>query len=156
MVAFLSTRKELLFDMSNTDKGFPTPRSWEMVSDVLKQIGNTKDVQDVLLGIIGEGAAIEFLGYCDNAISEETIKKILADPEGAQLPEKLGDQYALISYVTHTAADNKNLDAAAALINRFKPELAVLLLRDILKIKPKFMFQKNVRDFMATHKDLII
>jgi len=156
VVAFLSTRKELLFDMSNTDRGFPTPRSWEMVSDVLKQIGNTKDIRDVLLGIIGEGAAIEFLGYCDNAINEETIKKILADPEGAKLPKKLGDQYALISYVTHTAASNRNLEAAAVLINRLKPELAVLLLRDILKIKPKFMLQKNVQKFMAEHKDLVI
>jgi hypothetical protein len=156
VTAFLSTRQELLFDMSHPDKGFPTPRSWEMVSDVLKQVGNTKDVQDVLLGIVGEGAAIEFMAYCERAISEETIKKILADPEGAKLPNKLSDQYALISYVTHTAANNKNLDGAAVLINRLKPELAVLLLRDILKIKPKFMLQKNVRKFMAEHKDLII
>jgi hypothetical protein len=156
VTAFLSTRQELLFDMSNPDKGFPTPRSWEMVSDILKTVGHTNGVQDLLLGIVGEGAAIEFMGYCESAISEETIKKILDDPKGAKLPKKLSDQYALISYVTQMAANKKELNGAAVLINRLKPELGVLLLRNILQIQPKFMLQADVRSFMAEHKALVV
>ena len=156
VMGFLSTRKELLFDMSQTDRGFPTPRSWEMVSDVLKKMGGSKDAQDVILGIIGEGAAVEFMGYCDSAISEETIKKIMADPEKASLPKKLADQYALISYVTGMANNKKSLDAAAVLLNRLKPELAVLLLRNILQVQPRFMVNKGVKKFMADHKELVV
>ena len=156
VMGFLSTRKELLFNMKNPDRGFPTPRSWEMVSDVLVRMGGFKDTEDVILGIIGEGAAIEFMAYCQNAISEEKIKKIIADPENAALPRKLSDQYALISYLTGMADKKETLNAAGIIINRLKPELAVLLLRNILQLQPKFMVQAQVRKFMSTHKDLVI
>ena len=128
-----------------------------MVSDMLGALGGRpKDAQDILIGIIGEGAAIEFMAYCDNAMSEEAIKKILDDPENATLPQKLGDQYALISYVSVTTKNPKTLDAAAILLGRFKPELAVLLLRNILQKNPKFATNKKVAEFIKTNKDLIL
>lgn len=156
VLGFLSTRQELLFNMDHSDKGFPTPRSWEMVSDILVTLGQAKDAQDILIGTVGEAAAIEFMGYCDNALSEDAIKAILADPENATLPEKLGDQYALISYVTSAVKDPKILTAAASLVLRFKPELGVLLLRNILQKHPKFANHKEILEFMKKHKDLIL
>ena len=156
VLGFLSTRKELLFNMDNPERGFPTPRSWEMVSDVLVKMGGAKDAHDVILGIIGEGAAVEFMAYCDNAISEEKIKEIIADPKNAALPQKLADQYALISYLTGMADKKQTLDAAGILVNRLKPELAVLLLRNMLQLQPKFMIQPDVRNFMANHKELVL
>jgi hypothetical protein len=155
VLGFLSTRQELLFNMDHSDRGFPTPRSWEMVSDILQKLGSAKDSQDLFLGIVGEAAAIEFMAYCDNALSEEAIRKILEDPENAKLPQKLGDQYALISYVTGTAKDKSILDAAASLILRFKPELGVLLFRNILQKHPKFVTNKKIVEFMKKHHDLI-
>lgn len=156
VLGFLSTRQELLFNMDHSDRGFPTPRSWEMVSDILVTLGNAKDAQDILIGTVGEAAAIEFMGYCDNALSEEAIKVILADPDNAALPEKLGDQYALISYVTLAVKDAKILDAAASLVLRFKPEMGVLLLRNILQKHPRFATHKKILEFIKNHKDLIL
>jgi hypothetical protein len=156
VLGFLSTRQELLFNMDHSDKGFPTPRSWEMVSDIIATLGQAKDAQDILIGTVGEAAAIEFMGYCDNALSEDAIKAILGDPENAPLPEKLGDQYALISYVTSAVKDPKILTAAASLVLRFKPELGVLLLRNILQKHPKFATHKKILEFMKKHNDLIL
>jgi MoxR-like ATPase len=157
VLGFLSTRQELLFNMSNTDRGFPTPRSWEMVSDVLNVVGHNKGAHDIMLGIVGEAAAIEFVAYCDHALSEETIREILKDPENAKLPAKLGDQYALISYVTAAASkDRKVLDAAAVLIHRFKPELGVLLLRNLLQKQPKCATHPKILEFMKVHRDLVL
>ena len=127
-----------------------------MVSDILVTLGNAKDAQDILIGTVGDAAAIEFMGYCDNALSEETIKVILADPDSAALPEKLGDQYALISYVTVAVKDTKILDAAASLVLRFKPEMGVLLLRNILQKHPRFATHKKILEFIKNHKDLIL
>lgn len=156
VLGFLSTRQELLFNMDHPDRGFPTPRSWEMVSDILKKLGSADNSQDFFLGIIGEAAAIEFMAYCDNAISEEAIQIILEDPENAKLPQKLGDLYALISYVTAAAKSKSMLDIAACLILRFKPELGVLLFRNILQENPKFVTNKKIIEFMRKHHDLII
>jgi hypothetical protein len=156
VLGFLSTRQELLFNMNQTERGFPTPRSWEMVSDVINAVGHTKGAHDIMLGIVGEAAAIEFIAYCEHALSEETIREILKDPENAKLPAKLGDQYALISYVTVASKDRNVLDAAAVLIHRLKPELGVLLLRNLLQKQPKFATHAKILEFMKLHRDLIL
>ncbi|MDA9260914.1 MoxR family ATPase [Puniceicoccaceae bacterium] len=155
VVSFLSTRQELLFNMDNTTRGFPTPRSWEMVSDILETSKDNGSVQDIILGAIGEAATIEFVGYLDNAISEETILKIIANPEKSTLPKKLGDQYALIAYLTANAKDKKILEAAGALLMRLKPELGILLFRNLLQKQPKFALNPNAIAFIKAHKDLI-
>lgn len=155
VVGFLSVRKELLCSTQKAERGFPTPRSWEMASDVLKTVGNHRNAQDILVGTIGEAAAVEFGGYCDRAISEGAILKILKDPETAALPDTLGDLYALISYITFSARVAGVLEAAAFLLHRVKPEMAVLLLRNLLQKEPKFALQKRTAEFMRRHKDLI-
>src|SRR5262249_6498461 len=146
VVGFLGTRREMLLDMQQGERGFATPRSWEMVSDALKALGRPADASDVILGIVGEGASAEFLGYCERAISEEAIRAILADAAGAPLPEKLGDLYALIAYVTANARQAEVKQAAGALIDRLSPELAVLLIRDLLRLDPMFARQRAYKD----------
>jgi hypothetical protein len=101
------------------------------------------------------GATIEFIAYCEKALSEEAILAILADPDNATLPANLGDQYALISYVTSAARDAKILDAAAGIVLRLKPELGVLLLRNLLQKQPKFATHKKIIEFIKAHKELI-
>ena len=155
VVGFLSTRRELLFNMDKPDKPFPTPRSWEMVSDILSSQDSFKDCQDIILGIVGEGAMMEFIGYCESAISEEIIEKIIADPSAANLPKKLGDQYALISYLSFNLDKTDVQKGAEVLLSRFAPELGVLLLRNCLKLHPKFAMKKGVQEFISKHKDVI-
>ena len=157
VVSFLSLRQELLFKMDKPEKGFPTPRSWEMVSDILETPKKSpQENQDILIGTIGEGATIEFVSYAEKSLNAEAVRKILENPEKAKLPEKLGDQYALISYVSYEAKDSKTLNAAGILINRLNPELGVLLLRNLIQKNPKFSTHKKVVEFVTTHKELIL
>jgi hypothetical protein len=155
VVGFLGTRRELLLDMSNTERGFPTPRAWSIVSDALTALGSPAAASDVVLGIVGEGAAAEFLGYCGRAISEEAIRAILADPAHAGLPADLGDQYALIAYVTANAGDPEVRRAAGVLLGRLSPELAVLLVRDLLRADPMFSRDRAYREFVARHAGVL-
>ncbi|HYT88895.1 MAG TPA: MoxR family ATPase [Gemmataceae bacterium] len=155
VVGFLGTRRELLLRLQHSERGFPTPRAWEMVSDALGALGRPTDAADVILGIVGEGAATEFLGYCDRAISEEALLAILADPTNAALPRTLGDQYALIAYITANARQREVIDAAGVLIGRLSPELAVLLIRDLLRVDPMFVRHRAYKDFIARHAQLL-
>src|SRR6266545_1713827 len=155
VVGFLGTRRELLLRLQHSERGFPTPRAWEMVSDALGALGRPTDAADVILGIVGEGAATEFLGYCDRAISEEALLAILADPTNAALPRTLGDQYALIAYITANARQREIVDAAGVLIGRLSPELAVLLIRDLLRVDPMFVRHRAYKDFIARHAQLL-
>lgn len=156
VIGFLSLRGEaLLHNMSDVERGFPSPRSWEMVSDILKNTKELPEIKDVVLGAIGEAASIEFFGYLDNAISEETIQKIIKSPKDTKLPKALGDQYAVIAYFSSHTKDKQVQEAAGVLLARLKPELAILLLRNILSQQPKFALNSEVKKFIKEHKEVI-
>lgn len=155
VVGFLSTRRELLLQMTNTDRGFPTPRAWQMVSDALAALGPPAEAADVLLGVVGEGAAAEFLAYARQALSEAAILAILAAPAEAALPTKLGDLYALLAYVASRGKEPPVVEAAGVLLPRLSPELGVLLVRDLLRADPMFSRHRAYRDFVARHKELL-
>ncbi|MFC1791042.1 AAA family ATPase [Gemmatimonadota bacterium] len=156
VMAFLSLRRELLFQQPGSTLAFATPRSWEMVSDVLHEFGSIGKAEDILLGVIGEGPALEFINYAENALQEEEVRRILADPEHADLPEELGDLYALVSYVTAQAKDKAIRQAGGKLLPRLDPEFGVLLVRDLLSAAPSFISNKDCSRFLAEHKELIL
>ena len=151
VTSFLAVRRELLFDMRVPERGFPTPRSWAIVSDALHAVGSLENVRDVILGIVGEGASIEFLAHCDAALSEEQVAAIIEAPGDSPLPTSLSGQYALVSYIIADAAKAKVLAAAATLLNRLPVEFAVLLARDLLRINPKFALQTGYKSFVRSH-----
>jgi len=155
ILGFISTRPELLFDMTNVERAFPTPRSWQMLSDSLRRFPKISESLDMIIGIVGEGAAMEFLGYANDAISEETIKEIIQAPETAELPESVGDQYALISYLASQAKDQEIRLAAGKLLHRFSPELSVLLARDMINASAKFAVDPSYLSFAAKHQEFL-
>lgn len=153
---FIRTRGELLFDMTHVDRGFPTPRSWEMLSDTLKAMEGASAASDVVVGIVGEAAAIEFLAYCAQSLTAEQIAAILADPANAPLPEGLGDLYALVSFIAADAKNPKVLGAAGSLLGRLSPELGVMMTRDLLHRNPAFLRNAGYRAFIKRHGELIV
>lgn len=155
IVGFIGTRPEMLFNMENVERAFPTPRSWHMLSDGLKSFPNVSDALDVMIGIVGEGAAMEFFGYISNAISEESIEAIIADPENCELPSEVGDQYALISYLAHKGNDTNIRKSAGALLGRFSPELGVLLARDMIRANARFAVDPSYLKFAGEHQEFL-
>jgi hypothetical protein len=173
--------------MRQTDRGFPTPRSWVIASDAITQFArlrtaakespapprSTKNraggttsaaagiaaeithIQDVLLGIVGEGTAVEFVAYCRSSADEETMRRVLADPQNAPLPGGLGATYALISYLIARCRERSVQDAAGTLLGRLSPEMAVLLMNDISKVVPGFLFHAGAQRFVRANASLI-
>jgi len=70
VVAFLSTFKDKLyeFDPTSADKSFPTPRSWEFVSQLIttdKDEASLSDsvIRDLVASAVGSGTATSFMAY---------------------------------------------------------------------------------------------
>jgi MoxR-like ATPase len=63
------------FDPTTASRGFPTPRSWEMVSDLLLAANKISDARPLIYGSIGDAEAGQFVTYCDMA-------DVLPKPEG--------------------------------------------------------------------------
>lgn len=71
VVGYLTAFKHELFQFEATSasRGFPTPRSWEMVSDILRGDPNIPEVvqMGLIAGSVGDGIAVKFLEYRKNA-----------------------------------------------------------------------------------------
>ena len=150
--AFLRLRREMLLDTRAMDRGFPTPRSWEMASDAVTRFGGVGKALDVLIGIVGEGAAMEFSGFAERTMRAERVDAILADPDRAQLPADLGDLYALVAYVASRSDDDATLRGAGRLMLRLTPELGVLLARQVLRRRPDFAADPGFAAFAGRHR----
>jgi len=59
IIGFLYFRNDLLYHQTD-DHAFPTPRSWEMGSTLLKTAGGAKEKKELLQATVGTGAAQEF------------------------------------------------------------------------------------------------
>jgi hypothetical protein len=155
VVSFIGVRPSLLLGEPGESSAYPTPRSWEMASDVMTAMGGPKESSDVLPGIVGQGAAVEFQGYVKKALNEKAIRKVVDDPQNADLPTDLDGTYMLTSWLAYHAADAEVSAASAVLLTRLPPEFGVVLARDMIKARPAFMKEAGYRDFLKTHGHLM-
>jgi hypothetical protein len=67
VIGFLSFRPDLLtsepISEDDSNPAFATPRSYHMLSNVLKTSNDTSRIAPIIYGLIGYGAGIEFLSY---------------------------------------------------------------------------------------------
>lgn len=155
VTAFIGLRPTLLASTPSTAPAYPTPRSWEMLSDVLAQFESPEKCVDLIPGIVGEGAAIEFTNYAKRTISEAELLKIVANPSTEPIPLELDRLFVLTSWLAFHCKDETVYEAAATLVNRLPPEFGVVLLRDTLKARPSFISHPGYRTFVSNHADLI-
>jgi len=154
--AFLRLRRELLLDTRIMDRGFPTPRAWEMASDALGSFNEPPQaILDVLIGIVGEGASMEFTRFAERSLTAERVDAILADPENAELPKELGDLYALVSFIASTAKNDYVVKGAGRLLPRLTPEIGVMLARQVLRLRPDFANDRGFVSFLRKHEALL-
>jgi hypothetical protein len=155
VVGLLALRPELLSTPPADAPAYATPRSWEMLSDVLLATGSVEDCADILPGIVGEGAAAEFLGFARQSLREEDFLAIVESPADAKLPTGLGEVYALTAWLSYRAADRQTRRAAAVLLNRLEPEFAVVLARAMMAESLEILKEPGYREFMQRHAKLI-
>jgi hypothetical protein len=155
VMSFLATRPELLAGAPGDSPSYPTPRSWEMLSDVIEVFGGHRNCTDLVPGVVGEGAAIEFAAHANKALQEADLRAILADPGAAPLPTSLDGLYMLTSWLVHSVAQPGVVPAAAILLGRVPPEFGVVLARDMLKAAPVFVREPGYKAFLQAHGNLI-
>lgn len=155
VVSFVGVRPKLLCEEPGEFSAYPTPRSWEMASDVMRAFGSHKACVDVLPGVVGQGAAVEFAAFVKKAVNENKMRDIVQAPEQAPLPDTLDGIYLLTSWLAFYADELNVSKASAALLARLPPEFGVVLARDMIKARPSFTREPGYREFIKLHGHLI-
>ncbi|MCR5626518.1 MAG: MoxR family ATPase [Lachnospiraceae bacterium] len=136
VIGFLSFKPNHLmnFEPAGDDLAFPTPRSWEMVSNILNSISDDIDTMyDMIAGLVGIGVAVEFRKWKNVYKDLPDIKDIFAGKE-TKIPKSTDALYALVSSMTAYAKEHKDdLEGIANSIryaDKMPPDFSVVLMKD--------------------------
>jgi len=149
--AFLRFRPGLLFqfDASANPRAFPTPRSWQFVSEVLA--GTPPELlHRVVAGCVGDGPAAEFVGFLQLYRELPDIDAALTAPDTTPVPREPAVLYALVgALIERCRADAGRVTNFVRYATRLPDELALLALRDLLALKPKLASNPAVQAWIA-------
>lgn len=144
VIDFLVARQHYLmnFDPANDDLAFSTPRSWEMVSNILNNIqDDVTRMYPFIAGIVGTGLATEFRGWAKSHSDLPDAEKIFKGQE-QPVPQNTDSLYSLISQMTYYAKGHT--DDMEGILNSIKyaskmpADFYTMLMKNYLNISPTF------------------
>lgn len=126
LIAFLRFRPNLLHCHSLSERAYPTPRSWEFVSQIVKaQVGERLIELALIEGAVGQGAATEFAAFLDLYRKLPNIDAIMMNPKVGDAPEDPATRYA-VTYALASRATVGNWRNVLAYFDRLPEEYSVL------------------------------
>jgi hypothetical protein len=141
IIAFLRFKPELLHSADTTAdaNAWPTPRSWEMASNVLCGVakrrnatllsGTSEFEAQLLDGTVGEGAASELIGFLRQFRQLPSIDEILLNPATAAVPTETSAQIAVATALGRVLTDN-SIGRGLTYLDRMPTEMRVMAVRD--------------------------
>lgn len=141
VIGFLSFRHNMLmgFDGNADDLAFPTPRSWEMVSNLLNNVdSDVESMYPMVAGLIGTGVATEFRTWCKVCSNLPDLDDVFSGRGGA-VPNSTDALYALVSAMTNYAREIKDdiprIANSIAYAQKLPADFSAVLLKDYMYIE---------------------
>lgn len=141
IVAFLRFKPDLLHtaDTTTDANAWPTPRSWEMASNVLSGIarrqkaafltGASEFEAQLLDGTVGAAAASEFVAFLRLFRQLPSIDEVLLNPDTAPLPTETSAQIAIATALGRAMTDH-SIGRGLKYLDRMPTEMRVMAIRD--------------------------
>lgn len=130
IIAFIRFRPNLLHNFDPERKAFPSPRSWEFVSNLMTRAEISKDIElNLIAGTVGDGAAGEFISFLRIYRDLPNPDGILLHPDKAPVPDDPATLYALTGALAARASES-NFSTVMKYGKRLPPEFQVVLVTD--------------------------
>ena len=149
VIGFVSFRHDLLntFDTNDDAIAFATPRTWEMVSNILKRCdvrsgkGEAASAYPLISGLVGNKVALEFVAFLDDSANIPDVEDIF-DGKQAVVPSKVSSLYALCSAMVDKASkcthDMRRIDNSLAYAEKLPRDFAIMLIIDYKSLEAGF------------------
>jgi hypothetical protein len=160
VIAFIRWRgMDLLhaFDPAKNLRTFPCPRTWEFVSDFLK-VGPSPEFEfELYSGLVGEGAASEFVGFLRIYRRLPDPRSIIKGPATAPVPaeSEVSVLYALTAALSRLATVD-NFAAIVQYADRLPGEFGVVLVRDAEELHPEIKKTRAYVDWHSAHSEIYV
>lgn len=155
VLAFVRWRPALLHDFDPNKDCFPTPRSWEMVSDAMKMKLPMDCLQGLVMGAVGEGACAEFLGYQKVFNQIPDPNECILNPKKATVPKAPDILYALCTCLA-SKADKTNIGNILVYSERVPIEFGVMIVKDCIRRDRKLSETKEIGQWAEKNKSVLL
>ena len=121
VIGFIRFCPNMLFHLDkDCERGWPSPRSWGRVSNILSYGLDPDAFRAGVVGLVGESAAAQFFAYCKQSQALGDIRALMLDPKAKwKLPTKNDMLFAVASSIAYWAWRGKTKDEAAKLLDGF-------------------------------------
>ncbi len=144
VLGFLKFRPNYLhtFDPSKGSLVFATPRTWELVSNILNNVSDDVNlVFDLISGLVGRGIATEFKGWVRVFKDLPDIEDIF-NGKNVSVPTNTDTVYALtssmVTYARKYKDDINKITNSIRFAEKLPPDFSLILLRDYMFIDKDF------------------
>ena len=162
IVQYIRWRPESLHRPPTNDskeKAFPTPRSYEFASRILKtmkKVGVNKEIElEIFKGTIGEAEAVELVGFLRIFRELPNPDAILLNPSSADIPDKPEILYALVGALSHKASKD-NAGRIIQVADKMPTEFNVMLIRDSVAKSKDFQKAPEFMKWATENHDVLI
>ena len=143
---FIAMRPELLdqFDPQSREAAFPSPRSWEFISNIVHQRTalDPNLERSLFRGTVGEAAAVEFSAFLKVWRELPHPRAVIDDPENAVVPDNASALIALCGSL-YRMADDINLGAIVTYAMRLRREVGEFLVGSCVRRNPDLQHSES-------------
>jgi len=140
VTGFIRFLPDNLFSMKgNKERGWPSPRSWERVAmevELADKYQLENDIlQTIVEGLVGEGPAVEFMGFLNWSEKIPDVGKMLKSEIKPSIPKRPDQKYAMTSAIVHYLRQHESpedlIDGYMDILLEFPNDWMQLLQHDI-------------------------
>jgi len=162
VVSFIRQQPEYLFKLGPSQKSEvptgPTPRTLVFLSDLVGQCPAGDLEMQLYTGAVGEECARSYIALV-HAARSINVEEALTNPDGADIPQEVGHQFAAASLLIRRA-NVDNFDNVVRYVERIgeggfsSPEIAVFVVEAIKRRTPLVAETATYRDFCLRWADI--
>lgn len=143
VTGYIKYRPASLFKMDgqNLEQGWPSPRSWERVSNLIPLFGENEDVlRKVVYGTIGNSVGVEFMEFHRLNKKMDDVLKWLTDPKAKiTIPNRADEKYACCSAISYLVwngkdktEDEKRVNGLYRVLMELPADFATMLVKSVM------------------------
>ena len=155
VIAFIRYRGDLLHQVDHESDAYPTPRSWEFISSLLKTNPSKTIEYQLMKGTIGEGPAAEFKGFLNIFRDLPDPDHVIMNPDSARVPVEPSTLYALTGALAHRATKS-TIGRIIQYGKRIQPEFNVIMMRDSITKAPDVTETREFIQWASDNSHIII
>jgi hypothetical protein len=159
VLGFINYRPEFLFSMENEnlERGWPSPRSWERVSHMVKIYENDEHIlRKMVYGLVGPAKGLEFMEFHKLNAKFKNVLDMMYGKIPIEIPEKNDQIYALCSTLIYQvwrgeneSEEQKRITGFYNIIKELPPEFTMMCINGALYGRSKELSASAAKKMLA-------